>query len=77
MCLDFREEGEEREGKREGGNINVRNIDWFLPIWAPNENGTSNLGMSPNRGPKLQAFDVWDNTPINRATQPGHHCILF
>ena len=48
-----------------------RNIDWLPSICTPNRDWTHNLGMCSDRGPNLQTFGVWDDTPTNLVTQSG------
>ena len=70
MFIDFRET--EWGGAREREPVMwERNIDWLPPIRAPTRDWTWNLGMCPDQESNPQPFGVQDDTPTNRATQPG------
>ena len=66
MCIDFREQGRERER-----SIHVREKHWLVALQAPTGDRTHNTGMCPDPGSNSQPFGTQDITPTNGATQPG------
>ena len=62
-----REERRRRERDRERGkkkklmwerNINVRNIDWLLPIWDLTGDQTHNIDVFPDKESNIQPFGI-------------------